>query len=190
MFQASRIVIREALTTLAAKGIVSVWQGTGSTVNARQAWNTLDPEILLLLDGQDTFAQLQEVRRIIEPELAAMAATRITPEALEALRPLAELPINDTIEEHVEHDTSFHLAIARATGNTVLAIVLTSIGDLLRESRRRSFQVPGMLAQARDWHKIIFAALEKRDSEAARRAMVEHLSQVGQSLEDYETNHH
>jgi GntR family transcriptional repressor for pyruvate dehydrogenase complex len=185
MFQASRVAVREALGALLAKGILSTRQGSGTTVNAFEQWNTLDPVILMLRDGDNTLDQLQEVRRIIEPDLCALAAARITLQELEALRPLADLPLNDTIQQHIERDTNFHVAIARATKNTVLQIVLSSISDLLRESRRRSFIVPGELAASRDWHKIIFAAIEQRDSAAARQAMVEHLGQVRRSLEGY-----
>lgn len=190
MFQASRIAVREALGSLAARGIVSVRHGKGTTVNPMDEWNTLDPVVLMLRDGDSTFEQLQEVRRIIEPELAALAAARLTPEALEVLRPLTDLPLDDTIEQHVERDTSFHLAIARATGNTVLVMVLSSIGDLLRESRRRSFLVPGELGRARDWHHVIFTALERRDPGAARDAMAQHMRQVQGSLEGYQAIQH
>lgn len=190
MFQASRVAVREALGSLIAKGILSTRQGRGSTVNPIEQWNTLDPDILLLRDGDQTLDQLHEVRRIIEPELAALAAQRITPEELEALRPLCDLPLDDTIEQHIEHDANFHVAIARATKNTVLQIVLSAISDLLRESRRRSFLVPGELAAARDWHHKVFEAIERHDAAAARRAMVEHMGQVGHSLDSYKAIEH
>ena len=158
MFQASRVAVREALGALIAKGILSTRQGRGTTVNQIELWNTLDPVILLLRDGDNTFDQLQEVRRIIEPELCALAAERITPEELEALRPLSEISLNDTIEQHIERDINFHMAIARTTKNTVLQIVLSSITDLLRESRRRSFLVPGQLAAAREDRALIMSS--------------------------------
>jgi GntR family transcriptional repressor for pyruvate dehydrogenase complex len=187
MFKTSRVAVREALGALIAKGILSTRQGSGTTVNPIEQWNTLDPAILMLRDGDSTFDQLQEVRRIIEPELAALAAERITPEELEILHPLSELPLDDTIDQHIERDTNFHVGIARATKNTVLQIVLSSISDLLRESRRRSFIVPGELAAAREWHQIVFAAIERHDAAGARQAMVEHLGQVRRSLDRYKT---
>jgi GntR family transcriptional regulator, transcriptional repressor for pyruvate dehydrogenase complex len=190
MFETSRVAVREALGALIAKGILSTRQGSGTTVNPTEQWNTLDPVILMLRDGDQTLDQLHEVRRIIEPELAALAAQRITPEELEALRQLVDLPLDDTIEQHIERDTNFHVAIARVTKNTVLQIVLSSIGDLLRESRRRSFIVPGELAAARNWHRMVFEAIERHDPEAARLAMVEHMGQVGHSLDSYKVIGH
>ena len=188
MFEASRVVVREALVALLAKGVLSTRQGSGTTVNAPEQWNTLDPVIIMLRDGDNTFDQLQEVRRIIEPEVCALAAERITQEEIEALRPQSELQLDDTIEQHVDHDVSFHMAIARATKNPVLQIVMSSINDILRESRRRSYVMPGQAAAAREWHERIYAAIEAHDVAGARQAMVEHMNQVQRALDAYKTD--
>jgi GntR family transcriptional repressor for pyruvate dehydrogenase complex len=187
MFQVSRVAVREGLSALVAKGILSVRQGRGTTVNPVEDWNTLDPEVLMLLHGDHVFEQLSAVRRILEPEIAALAATNITPEELEVLRSLSDLPDSDSVEQHVERDIAFHLQIARATQNPVLLIVLSSTTDLLRESRRRTFRVPGELPKARQWHQTIFFAIEKRAPEEARDAMRAHLGQVNHALQRYRT---
>ena len=189
MFGVSRVVVREALTSLVSKDIVSVRQGRGTTVNPLAEWNTLDPEVLLLLHGDRIFPQLSEVRRILEPEVAALAATNITPDQLEELRALSDLPETDTVEQHVARDTAFHLLIAKASQNLVLPILLISISELLNEVRRRSFQVAGELGRARDWHRRIFEAIERRDSDLARRLMADHMEQVRGALESYEAAH-
>jgi GntR family transcriptional repressor for pyruvate dehydrogenase complex len=185
MFQVSRVAVREGLSALVAKGILSVRQGRGTTVNPVEDWNTLDPEVLMLLHGDHVFEQLSAVRRILEPEIAALAATHITPEELEVLRSLSDLPDSDSVEQHVERDIAFHLQIARATQNPVLLIVLSSTTDLLRESRRRTFRVAGELPKARQWHHAIFSAIEKRDPQEAREAMSAHLGQVNHALQRF-----
>lgn len=182
VFGVSRVVVREALGSLLAKGIVSVRQGKGTTVNAIDEWNTLDPEVILLLHEEDVFDQLIQMRRIIEPELAALAAENITDEILEELRNVSDLPDDDTVEQHVVRDNLFHLTIARATGNPVLLIVLSSVSELLKESRRLTFSVPGEMPKARQWHKAIFEAIEARDPDAAREAMATHIQQVRDGL--------
>jgi GntR family transcriptional regulator, transcriptional repressor for pyruvate dehydrogenase complex len=182
IFDVSRVVVREALGALQAWGIISVRHGRGATVNPIDEWNTLDPQVLLLLHSDEAIHQLMETRRIIEPEMAALAAERITDAELEILRATKDLPETDTMEEHVERDINFHLQIAKATHNPVLLMVLTSTSDLLREGRRRIFTVPGELAKARYWHQAIFEAIERRDSEAARAAMANHTEQVRQGL--------
>lgn len=178
MFQVSRAAVREALGTLAAKGIVSVRQGRGTTINPVEEWNKLDPEVFLLLRGDQVFEELSEMRYIIEPEVAALAAVNITAEELEELRLVADLPESDSVEQHVKRDTLFHLQITKATHNPILMMVLTSTYDLLAESRRRTFEVPGELPKARGWHEAIFAAIESHDPEAARQTMRAHILQV------------
>lgn len=188
IFKASRIAVREALSALVAKGIVNVAHGRGTTVNPMEQWNALDPEVLMLMKGEEAFGQLYLMRRIIEPELAALAAEKITPDALETLRTLSDLPLDDDSEQHVERDSNFHLEIARATQNSVLLVVLLSVDDILRESRRRTFSVRGELEKAREWHSNIFRAIEKRDPDAARKAMAEHMEQVRLGLEAFAAN--
>ena len=70
--------------------------------------------IIMLRDGDNTFDQLEEFRRIFEPELCELAAERITPEEIEALRWKSEIPLDDTVEDHINRYTDFHMAIARA----------------------------------------------------------------------------
>ena len=184
-FGVSRVVVREGLNSLISKGILSVRQGRGTTVNPMNEWNALDPEVLMLLYGDQAFDNLIQLRRILEPELAYLAAQNITDEELEDLRAFSDLPDTDTVEEHVERDTAFHLIIARATHNPVLLIVLSSISEMLRESRRRTFAVPNELYKARDWHQVIYHAIAGRDPEAARQAMLTHLEQVNTALHKF-----
>lgn len=189
MFQVSRAVVRESLIALGSKGILRVRQGRGTTINSFEDWNTLDPEVLMLLHGDRIFSQLSDVRRILEPEIAALAAKNITPEQLEDLRALSDLPDADTVEQHVVRDTAFHLAIAKASQNLVLPILLISISELLNEVRRRTFAVEGELAKARDWHRHIFEAIERHDPDLARQLMADHMEQVRRGLESYEAAH-
>jgi len=182
VFGVSRVVVREALGSLLAKGIVSVRQGKGTTVNPIDEWNTLDPDVIILLHKDDVFEQLIQMRRIIEPEMAALAAKNITEEILEELRSISDLPDTDTVEQHVARDNLFHLTIARATGNPVLLIVLSSVSELLKESRRLTFSVPGEMPKARYWHRAIFDAIESHDPEAACQAMAAHIQQVRDGL--------
>ncbi|NLF00488.1 MAG: FadR family transcriptional regulator [Anaerolineales bacterium] len=181
-FRASRIVVREALSALNAWGVVSVRQGRGTQVNEASEWDSLDPQLLLALYGDVAFEQLLEMRRVVEPTLAAMAAERITPQELERLNATSDLPDDDSQEQHVEHDTQFHLQIARAAHNPVLLTMVSAIGELLRESRRRTFRVPGEIAKGRAHHAAIFKAIKAHDPVAAADQMKVHLSQVESAL--------
>ena len=79
----------------------------------------------------------------------------------------------------------FHLELAKAAKNTVLLIVMSSINELLRESRRRADVVPGELEKAWQYHQDIYAAIERRDSAAARQLMTQHMGQVAGALACY-----
>jgi len=183
IFSVSRVVVRESISSLEAKGIVSVRQGRGTTVNPVDEWNTLDSQVLILLHGDEILSQLMETRSIFEPEMAALAAERISDDELASLQLCSELPEDDSVEEHVERDMNFHLMIARATHNPVLLMVLSSTSELLREGRRRIFIVPGELTKAREWHRAIYTAIAQRDAVAAREAMAGHMEQVRLGLE-------
>ncbi len=188
-FQASRSAVREALGTLAAKGILSIEQGRSTTVNPTDRWNSLDPELMLLSDSGSLFDDLTQVRRIIEPEIAALAAERATPEQVALLRALTEGPLDESLEQHVERDTRFHLELAKAARNAVLLMLVSSISELLRESRRRAYVVPGELAKAWQHHARIREAVEAHDPAAARERMAAHMEQVSQALARYTAGH-
>ncbi len=182
MTQASRVAVREAIGSLVAKRIVSVKQGRGTYVNPVDEWNTLDPQVLLLLHGQEAIRHLMEFRMIVEPEMAALAAERIKPQDVETLLKLSDLPEGDTIDQHAYRDNAFHFFLAKLSGNTVLLVVMTSIEELMHVNRRKAFVVPGEIAKARNWHKAVARAVAARDPEAAREAMTDHIRQVMKAL--------
>ena len=185
-FQVSRAVIREALGMLAMRGLVNIHQGRPTVVNDVASWNTLDPQVLLLLRKSSTLHELMELRFMVEPEAAALAAERATDEELANLRPLLDPSFNISMDQHVEADTNFHHGIVQATHNAVLLTVMSSVIDLLRESRRITFQAPGAIPRGASWHNAIIEALENREPEAARQAMIGHLTQVQAALVDFE----
>ena len=188
-FQVSRAVVREALGRLAVRGLVSVRQGKPTALSDVSSWNTLDPQVLFLLRKEGTLRDLMELRFMVEPEAAALAAARITPDELAGLRPLLDPSHNVSMDKHVEADTTFHQGIFRATHNAVLLIFMSSVTDLLRESRRLTFQAPGAIPLGAAWHDAIVDALERHDPDAARRAMIEHLRQVDTVLQDFVASH-
>ena len=185
-FQVSRAVVREALTSLGSKGILRVRQGRGTTVNPFEEWNTLDPEVLLLLHGDQIFPQLSQVRRILEPEIAARRQRISRRTNLKNSMPCRTCQ-KRTPSNNTPRDIAFHLVIAKASQNLVLPILLMSISELLNEVRRRTFQVDGELGKAREWHRRIYEAIERHDSDLARQLMADHMQQVKAGLETYES---
>jgi len=178
-FTVSRTAVREAIKALREKGLVEIRLGRGTFVTNGAA-GAVRHSLGLLLKAENGFVNLAEVREILEPEIAALAATRITEENILAMTEAVETMETalDNVEIFVEADLDFHLALAEATQNPIIPSLMDSIIDLLREQRKRTGNVEGGLARGQYHHKRILETVIQRDSVAARQAMHEHLLQV------------
>jgi DNA-binding FadR family transcriptional regulator len=142
-FAVSRSVVREAFRLLEAKRLILSRQKVGTLVRPRQDWNMLDPQVLAWhLHGAptDEFVDgLFEVRKIVEPAAAALAADRRPPEAVERIgQALAQMfRFQDGSGDLIGADLRFHQAILDATGNYFLA----SFGAVIENSLVISFQL-------------------------------------------------
>jgi len=125
---------------------------------------------------------LVQVREILEPEIAALAAKHVTSEQLAAMdQAVAAMDgALDDAERFIEADLDFHLALAEATRNDVIPILIDSIVDLLREQRKSIFFTPGGPQRGQIHHKRILKAVKQQNPDAARKAMRAHLAQVRQ----------
>ena len=123
---------------------------------------------------------LAEVRAILEPEIAALAAARIQESELATMR--EAIAVMDRAgqdpEAYIEADLDFHLALAEGAANPIILSLLDSIVGLLREQRLRIFRVPGGPDRGQFHHKRILDAVEHRNADTAREAMRAHLAQV------------
>lgn len=187
-FGVSRIAVREAVKALRAKGLVEIRPGRGTFItNGTPGMVRNSLGLLIKFGSSDGSANLVEVREILEPEIAALAATRITEEQIATMSEAVGIMDTalDNIDAFVEADLDFHLALAEATHNPLIPLLIDSIIDLLREQRKRIALTDGGLRRGQYHHKKILEALIHRDSKAARKAMQLHLQQV---REDSETS--
>jgi DNA-binding FadR family transcriptional regulator len=124
--------------------------------------------------------QLMEVREMLEPHIAELAAARAAPEALAEMEALLERQAARVGrgEIPIEEDTAFHNALAISTGNGVLLRLLNLMADLLEESRARWFQSPDRPAQSLAGHRRVLAAVRRRDRAGAYAAMADHVRRV------------
>jgi GntR family transcriptional repressor for pyruvate dehydrogenase complex len=123
---------------------------------------------------------LAEVREILEPEIAALAALRADNQDLTGLRDAVAVmdgALQDA-EAFIEADLDFHLALAEAARNPIILSLIDSIVALLREQRLRTFQTPGGAQRGQHCHHRILQAVESRNAEQARGEMRAHLQQV------------
>ena len=119
---------------------------------------------------------------MLEPEIARLAATRIEEQLLTTMREavaMMDRSLHDP-DAYIEADLDFHLALAEAAANPLILSLLDSIVGLLREQRMKIFQVEGGPERGQFHHKRILAAIERRDPEAARELMRDHLRQVAE----------
>jgi GntR family transcriptional regulator, transcriptional repressor for pyruvate dehydrogenase complex len=180
-FGVSRTAVREAVKTLREKGLVEAYSGRGTFVtNGTSQGIRQSLDLMIRINKQEGLANLAELRMVLEPEIAGLAAPRIEEQLLTTMREsvaVMERNLHDP-DAYVEADLDFHLALAEAAGNPLILSLLDSIVGLLREQRSRIFDVDGGPERGQFHHKRILAAIEQRDSDAAREAMRAHLKQV------------
>lgn len=177
----SRTAVREAVKTLREKGLVEAYSGRGTFITdgtsqaARQSF-----DLMVKIGQQEGSPHLAELRLILEPGIAALAAVRAKEEDVAAMREAVVVMdrAQKDPEAYIEADLDFHLALAEAAANPLILSLIDSIVGLLREQRMKIFNVEGGPQRGQIHHKRILEAVERRDPEMARSAMRSHLEQV------------
>ena len=179
-FAVSRTAVREAVKILREKGFIEIHPGRGTFVT-NKAPNSMRQSFdsLMKFGPIDGSAHLVEVREILEPEIAALAATRMTGEFIADMQGAVDTMEGGTdVDLYVEADLDFHLALAEATQNPIIPVLMDSIIALLREQRKRIGLADGGLERGQLHHKEILEAVKHKDPAGARTAMKRHLEQV------------
>jgi DNA-binding FadR family transcriptional regulator len=179
----SRSVTREAVKMLTAKGLVSARPRQGTRIEPSTAWNLFDPEILRWsLDRKlsvDLLCQFTELRIAIEPAAAALAAVHASSDDLDSVRAgharmhAAERGDDDPLDA----DIAFHLAILRASGNPFFVRFEEVVATALTASIRLTNRIQGRTADL-NAHRAVLSAIEARDADGARRAMLGLIEEV------------
>lgn len=180
MLGVSRSSIRDAIRSLELVGLVEPRQGAGTIVREVTADSLLNPLSNLLVRQRQQVSELLDFRKMLEPPLAARAATHASAEEIDEMAEildrqdkklrLGELPIDE--------DSEFHYSLAMASGNSVVLKVLDMLMDLLRETRERSLQIEGRPQKSLAGHRRILAAIKRHDAEAAKAAMRRHIEDI------------
>jgi DNA-binding FadR family transcriptional regulator len=184
-FGVSRTAVREAMKSLAHRGLVDMKPGRGTLVIDGTSQAMKHSLGLMLKVGQAGLSDnLVEVRGILEPEIAALAAIRAGGEQLTAMQEAVDVmdaSLHDT-DAYIAADNSFHQALARGTQNVLILALVDSIVNLLSEQRKQIFSVPGGPARGQVHHRLILDAVKRGDAQAAREAMRAHLEQVREDV--------
>lgn len=174
----SRTAYREGIRTLVAKGLVSARPKVGTSVNARSEWNTLDGDVLSwyfeVAPDPQFIRSLFELRRIVEPAAAALAAQRHGPADAEAMAGALRAMQGDhaSTQASLEADLAFHLSILTAAGNEALLALFNVIEATVRWSvRLKMTAYPTIYDTTVPSHATILQAILARDEAAAGEAM-------------------
>lgn len=176
----SRNLMREAVKSLVMARVLEIRRGAGTYVTS------LEPGVLLeglgsaveLLQG-DTLLEMIEARRLFEPVATGLAATRISPEALEvvAVHLAAMRSARDDVELLNRHDAAFHRAVVAATGNETLASLMDGIAGRTVRARVWRGMIDGNAAQGTlNEHQAIYDALAARDAALAQATALMHVN--------------
>lgn len=176
----SRPVIREAVKILKVRGLVDSRHGSGNYLSAIKPDLAADTfsRCLRFIDIPQSVEKVRELRILLEPQIARLAALRATEEDLVALELHLE-EMKGSIgkpEASVAADMAFHRALAEATGNELFSTLLESITELLRDYMMGFATRPGWdFEHVLESHGAVVRAIAGRDGDAAARAMHEHL---------------
>jgi DNA-binding FadR family transcriptional regulator len=186
MFGVGRPTIQHALRLLEAAGLVEARRGRsgGTFISQRdQDSAAVDGLIVRVMRHRKELEDLLEYRRLIEPAIARVAARSRRKADLTAMRKaLRGMSAATTEPEYMRHDTDFHIALARATGNAVLASAIEDIRSRLNDAMTLLPESDAWHKQISGEHEVLLGAIEGGDGEAAERAMEEHVANSEQGL--------
>jgi DNA-binding FadR family transcriptional regulator len=182
-FSVSRTVVREAVKILQEKGLVQVRQGTGTIVTPSTMWNMLDEVVLATTIAEDDGAAILDdvvvTRRLLESDMAHVAARLADPDTVDRLRQLVD-QMDELVEEPVTyagHDRAFHDAIMQASGNRIARGVVRSLESQVINTARYLGRTERALCVASNLgHRRVYERIAAHDSDGAAQAMFTHIT--------------
>lgn len=172
----SRTVVREAIKSLIAKGLLVAGPKVGTRVLPSDNWNWFDPDVVAWQTKagltRGFLRDLQELRRVIEPAAVRMAAERATAAHIAQLEQ-AYAGMKQAVEhggDYVTSDLQFHQGLLRAGGNRMMVQMSKAIGALLRTSFEISTSQPAGPGPSLPLHRAVLDAVIARDPQEAERA--------------------
>ncbi|RZL56835.1 MAG: FadR family transcriptional regulator [Sphingomonas sp.] len=188
-FGVARNVIREALRMLTAKGLIESRRKTGTRVRERVDWNLLDTEMLgWMFEGEPPVGfvkSLFELRLIVEPAAAALAATHRTARQLSRLGHALELMTHHGLESVAGQaaDEQFHAVLLEATANELLGSLSSSISSAVRWTTFFKYRVVADYIDSIPQHQALFDTIARADPAAAHAAATALIEQARRDTE-------
>ena len=189
-FSVSRATVREAVRSMSARGYIKVIHGKGIMVSDDSVKVVTQSIGDMISKETKVLDDLLEMRIIVEPSGARMAAQRRTDEDLKILENLIEIMEQATAmeEEYYKADLNFHVELARISGNRILQSFITAYTSILRDLIIESSNDVVPIEQRFHFHRNIYEAIRKQAGEGAETAMRKHLQATSDNrAEKYNT---
>ncbi len=179
-FKVSRATVREAIFSLETMKLVDRRQGDGTYVIASSEEALIQPLATTLFHEKDDLIDIFFLRKIIEPEVAQLAAENTTPEEINELEEILREQEEEVVKgKHpIQADSEFHHQLARMARNRVLERLLLALLDLLSKTREKYLQTEERKQKSIQGHREILMAVKNGNSKGARQAMHRHLQNV------------
>ncbi len=183
-FKVSRSTVREAVLSLEMLHLVERRQGDGTYVMATSEEAIVKPLAASIFHEKDDIIDVFTLRRILEPEIAGLAADRSNPKDIKVLEEIVEKQQQTMAsgKSAVMTDSNFHYALARMSGNKVLERLLVALVRLLRKTREAYLQTDERKQKSLAGHRDILNAIKAGNGTMARQAMRRHLEEVENTL--------
>jgi GntR family transcriptional repressor for pyruvate dehydrogenase complex len=183
-FRVSRTSVREALRALETEGLIISRTGTGNFIAELPVESLIAPLAKLLIEEKTALADIFELRKLIEPHIAVLAAERATKKDIERMKGILEKQAEavERGESGVEADAELHFAIGQATQNQALEKLVSGLMEILSHSREESLQTSGRRKASIESHRKIVAAIEQHDQTRAQEAMIHHIENVEENV--------
>jgi GntR family transcriptional repressor for pyruvate dehydrogenase complex len=179
-FRVSRGSIRDALRMLETIGLIETQHGRGTFPHELTVDRLVAPLASMMAFQHVLQDELLDVRRMFEPAVARVAATRATDKDFADLQRILDAQQRKLKrgQSAIVEDTAFHAALARSTRNRVVVSLMATLNDLLVESRKLTLRQKGRPAKSIEGHEAVVAAMRRRDAEGAAQAMYKHIDQI------------
>ncbi len=180
IFKVSRHSVREAIRVLEQKRVLKSRPGSGTFIILENESSVVESLANAILQEKNALAEIFQFRELLEPQIAGLAARNAKTKDIRFLESILEKQQKkvDDIQASKVLDEKFHLALARATGNSVLLQVVELFGHILLKSRHESSRSLHRNQLSVKGHKKILTAIKKGDSKAAGNLMAGHLQAI------------